>query len=185
MCWTINEQIRQGITKDTQIGHFVKIMTNDLKETCLSLCLSWAKFYVNNNNNFEISFNFWTMSTSFQTASDHRRALVLVSQLGSRINQKLFQRVFDRISKVQRIAITDNNAGASTTTTTSKPRHFHTRYLSKTYPIENNDWGDFQLHRSLLGLITVGCYSTTQELSELTRLHDATKVRKLPRTLMV
>ena len=96
----------------------------------------------------------------------------------------MFLRVFDRISKVQRIPITDSNAPASlastsTTTTTapmSKPRQFYPRYLSKTYQVENNDWGEFQLHRSLLGLITVGCYSSTQELSELARLHDATKV---------
>lgn len=112
-------------------------------------------------------------------AADHRRALVLVSPLGSRVSNKLFQRVFDRIAKVQRITIAENNQTASTTSTTlSKPRQFHTRYLSKAYPVENNDWGEFQFHRSLLGLITVGGYSTTQELSELTRLHDATKVRK-------
>lgn len=29
------------------------------------------------------------------------------------------------------------------------------RYI-KDYPVENNDWGDFQTHRRLLGLISVG-----------------------------
>ena len=112
-------------------------------------------------------------------AADHRRALVLVSPLGSRVSQKLFPRVFDRIAEIQRVTISDNTAISPTQTpvaTFPKPRHFHTRYLSKAYPVENNDWGEFQFHRSLLGLITVGGYSSTQELSELTRLHDATKV---------
>jgi hypothetical protein len=84
-------------------------------------------------------------------AADHRRALILVSPLGSRVSTKLFQRVFDRIAKVQRITVTDNNAVPMSTFTSSKPRQFHTRYLSKAYPVENNDWGEFQFHRSLLG----------------------------------
>lgn len=29
------------------------------------------------------------------------------------------------------------------------------RYV-KEYPVGNNDWGDFQTHRRLLGLITLG-----------------------------
>lgn len=45
------------------------------------------------------------------------------------------------------------------------------------HPIENNDWGDFQTHRRLLGLITVGAFDTQTELSELCRVHESLKVK--------
>ena len=39
--------------------------------------------------------------------------------------------------------------------------------------MENNEWGEFQKHRQLLGLISVGAYSSPQELEELKRLYTA------------
>lgn len=39
------------------------------------------------------------------------------------------------------------------------------RYL-KEYPVGNNDWGDFQTHRRLHGLITLGNLSTISVLHE-------------------
>lgn len=43
--------------------------------------------------------------------------------------------------------------------------------------MENNDWGDFQTHRRLLGLITVGKFDTQTELNELCRIHESLKVK--------
>ena len=43
--------------------------------------------------------------------------------------------------------------------------------------MESNGWGDFQHHRALLGLVSVGAYRTPQEHRELGRLHDTLKVR--------
>lgn len=43
--------------------------------------------------------------------------------------------------------------------------------------MENNDWGDFQTHRRLLGLITVGKFDTQSELNELCRVHESLKVK--------
>lgn len=45
------------------------------------------------------------------------------------------------------------------------------------HPVENNDWGDFQTHRRLLGLITVGKFDTQPELNELCRIHESLKVK--------
>lgn len=45
------------------------------------------------------------------------------------------------------------------------------------YPAENNEWGDFQTHRRLLGLITVGKFDAQTELNELCRVHESLKVK--------
>lgn len=50
------------------------------------------------------------------------------------------------------------------------------RYI-RDHPVENNDWGDFQTHRKLLGLITVGKFDTQTELNELCRGHESLKVK--------
>jgi trafficking protein particle complex subunit 9 len=50
------------------------------------------------------------------------------------------------------------------------------RYI-RDHPVENNDWGDFQTHRRLLGLITVGKFDTQLELNELCRVHESLKVK--------
>lgn len=55
-------------------------------------------------------------------------------------------------------------------------RDIWVRYVQD-YPIENNDWGDFQTHRRLIGLITVGKFDTQTELNELCRVHESLKVK--------
>lgn len=55
-------------------------------------------------------------------------------------------------------------------------RDIWVRYVQD-HPVENNDWGDFQTHRRLLGLITVGKYDTQSELNELCRIHESLKVK--------
>lgn len=55
-------------------------------------------------------------------------------------------------------------------------RDIWVRYV-RDHPVENNDWGDFQTHRRLLGLITVGKYDTQIELNELCRVHESLKVK--------
>lgn len=50
------------------------------------------------------------------------------------------------------------------------------RYVRE-HPVENNDWGDFQTHRRLLGLITVGKFDSQVELNELCRVHESLKVK--------
>lgn len=50
------------------------------------------------------------------------------------------------------------------------------RYIHD-YPVENNDWGDFQTHRRLLGLVSIGKFDIQTELNELCRQHESLKVR--------
>ena len=51
----------------------------------------------------------------------------------------------------------------------SQPRNLWIRFL-RAYPVENNDWGDFQTHRKALGLISIGQCNSQEELNELCRI---------------
>lgn len=62
------------------------------------------------------------------------------------LKSKSFVKVWDKIRRVNHTKVTDS-AGVT--------RQVYVRYV-KEYPVESNDWGDFQTHRRLLGLITVG-----------------------------
>lgn len=55
-------------------------------------------------------------------------------------------------------------------------REISARFVQE-YPVENNDWGDFQTHRRLLGLLTVGKSSSQIELNEVCRIHESLKVK--------
>lgn len=62
------------------------------------------------------------------------------------LKSKPFAKVWDKVRRVNHTKVTDS-AGVV--------RQVYVRYV-KEYPVESNDWGDFQTHRRLLGLITVG-----------------------------
>lgn len=49
---------------------------------------------------------------------------------------------------------------------TGQTRDIFVRYV-KEHAVENNEWGDFQTHRRLLGLITVGKFESQGELNEV------------------
>ncbi|PSN54921.1 hypothetical protein C0J52_01648 [Blattella germanica] len=107
-----------------------------------------------------------------QTAHDHAAILLLVKHVGSQLKQKNFSRVYDRLSRVNHVKVVDS-MGVT--------REVLARYI-KEYPVENNDWGDYQTHRRLLGLISVGehifsKYDGQQELNELCRVHESLKVK--------
>ena len=50
------------------------------------------------------------------------------------------------------------------------------RYV-RDHAVENNEWGDFQTHRRLLGLMTFGKFESQGELNELCRVHESLKVK--------
>ena len=56
--------------------------------------------------------------------------------------------MYDRLSRVNHVKVVDSMG---------VHRQILARYI-KEYPVENNDWGDYQTHRRLLGLISVGMY---------------------------
>ncbi|KAJ8958682.1 hypothetical protein NQ318_016407 [Aromia moschata] len=102
-----------------------------------------------------------------QYSHDHAALLVLVKHIGSQLKLKTFTKFFDRIAKTTNVKITDS---------TGQSRTILVRYV-KEYPVENNDWGDFQTHRRLLGLISLGKFDSQQELNEVCRVHESLKVK--------
>ncbi|CAH1283288.1 unnamed protein product [Diabrotica balteata] len=102
-----------------------------------------------------------------QYSHDHAALLILVKQIGNQLKPKIFTKFYERISKLTCVKITDS---------TGAVRNILLRYI-KEHPVENNDWGDFQTHRRLLGLITLGKYDSQQELNEICRVHESLKVK--------
>lgn len=103
-----------------------------------------------------------------QTAHDHAALLLLLRPIGTQIKQKTVSRLFERIIKAgSRFTVRDSSGNT---------REILARFV-KEHPVENNDWGEFQTHRRLLGLITFGKYDNQTELNELCRLHETLKVK--------
>ncbi|XP_018334201.1 protein brunelleschi [Agrilus planipennis] len=102
-----------------------------------------------------------------QLAHDHAALLVLVRQIGSQLKNKMFNKFYDRISRLNSVNITDS---------VGQVRNIYIRYV-KEHPVENNLWGDFQTHRRLLGLVTFGKYDSQQELNDICRVHEQLKVK--------
>ena len=109
----------------------------------------------------------WTDSFPWQTAHDHASGLILVRHLGSRLSSRTFSRLYERVARQNTFKIKDG---------TGNFRTIYARFV-RSYPVENNDWGDFQTHRRVLGLICVGECSSTQEVSELCRIHESLRAK--------
>ncbi|XP_052893133.1 protein brunelleschi isoform X2 [Anopheles moucheti] len=97
----------------------------------------------------------------------HGCLLILVRGIGSSKPRSL-QRIFERVQRVNNVKIPADSKGIA--------RDIWVRYI-RDHPVENNDWGDFQTHRRLLGLITVGKFEAQSELNELCRVHESLKVK--------
>ncbi|XP_064652113.1 trafficking protein particle complex subunit 9-like isoform X2 [Lineus longissimus] len=97
-----------------------------------------------------------------QKVEDHQALLILVRQIGSKTKNKAFNRVYDRLTRVQCIRIPDQQ------------RVIWLRYR-KSYPPENNEWGDFQAHRKVFGMVCVG---RCEELSDLEALQRSFEYQK-------
>ncbi|XP_049709955.1 trafficking protein particle complex subunit 9 isoform X2 [Elephas maximus indicus] len=81
-----------------------------------------------------------------QCAEDHQTLLVVVQPVGI-VSEENFFRIYRRISSVSHISVRDSQ------------RVLYIRYRHH-YPPENNEWGDFQTHRKVVGLITItDCFS--------------------------
>ncbi|XP_034834345.1 protein brunelleschi [Maniola hyperantus] len=100
-----------------------------------------------------------------QHAQHHACLLVLVKGIGGVL--KNFNKLWERIQRINNVKVTDSSG---------QVRDIWVRYVRE-YPVENNDWGDFQTHRRLLGLITVSKFSNQVELNEVCRVHESLKVK--------
>ncbi|XP_036119746.1 trafficking protein particle complex subunit 9 isoform X2 [Molossus molossus] len=76
-----------------------------------------------------------------QCAEDHQTLLVVVQPVGV-VSEENFFRIYKRISSVSQISVRDSQ------------RVLCIRYRHH-YPPENNEWGDFQTHRKVVGLVTI------------------------------
>lgn len=102
-----------------------------------------------------------------QYSHDHAALLILVRHVGSQLKTKTYNKFYEKISKFNTVKVTDS---------TGQIRTIYIRYI-KEHPVENNDWGDFQTHRRLLGLISLGKHDSQQELNEICRIHESLKVK--------
>ncbi|CRK86346.1 CLUMA_CG000135, isoform A [Clunio marinus] len=101
-----------------------------------------------------------------QTTAHHSCLLVLIRGIGPN-KPRTLQKIFERIQKVNNVKIKDSSG---------QTRDIFIRYVRE-HAVENNEWGDFQTHRRLLGLITVGKFESQGELNELCRVHESLKVK--------
>ncbi|CAH2286014.1 trafficking particle complex subunit 9 isoform X1 [Pelobates cultripes] len=85
-----------------------------------------------------------------QCAEDHQTLLVVVQSVGVIKNDKFFK-IFKRISSVSQVNVNNNQ------------RILYIRYRHQ-YPVENNEWGDFQTHRKVVGLICIAECNSPREL---------------------
>ena len=102
-----------------------------------------------------------------QSSADHAKLLVLCQAIGHQLEEAEFARVMEVVGSVQEVKVTDK---------TGAVRHIGVRYTDR-YPTENNAWGEFQAHRRVLGVVTVGACRNQIELSELCRLHEASRAK--------
>jgi len=98
-----------------------------------------------------------------QNAGDHARILILVLPACGRIKPKRFNKIFDRIARLETLNVPESS------------RCVHVRYR-KYYAIENNAWGDFQVHRRALGLIMIGNCEQEDDIQELSCQYEQMKV---------
>ncbi|XP_008849294.1 trafficking protein particle complex subunit 9 isoform X2 [Nannospalax galili] len=81
-----------------------------------------------------------------QCAEDHQTLLVVVQPVGI-VSEENFFRIYRRICAVSQLSVRDSQ------------RALFIRYRHH-YPPENNEWGDLQTHRKVVGLITItDCFS--------------------------
>ncbi|KAI8776992.1 trafficking protein particle complex subunit 9 [Biomphalaria glabrata] len=89
-----------------------------------------------------------------QTADDHQTLLVLIRHTGSQLPNQSFNHAYDKISRVDRIYVQ------------GQKRNITIKYR-KIYSSDFNSWGDFQSHRKVLGLVTIGKCSNHEEFGDL------------------
>uniref|UniRef100_A0A8D2NSV7 Trafficking protein particle complex 9 n=1 Tax=Zosterops lateralis melanops TaxID=1220523 RepID=A0A8D2NSV7_ZOSLA len=87
-----------------------------------------------------------------QCAEDHQTLLVVVQPIGI-VPEESFFRIYKRISAVSQVNVRNSQ------------RVLYIRYRHH-YPPENNEWGDFQTHRKVVGLITITECSSAKEWSQ-------------------
>lgn len=105
-------------------------------------------------NNFVIKLKWYLSHLTF----------TIITSLGPQIHPSLFNLIYERLSQLYEFKITDNKGMGF-------ERTVRLRY-KQSYSIENNDWGDFQAHRRLVGLITIARSFNDNEIESICELHN-------------
>ncbi len=84
-----------------------------------------------------------------QCAEDHQTVLVVVQPVGI-VPEDQFFKIYKRIASVSQVSIRDSQ------------RLLYIRYRHHYLP-ENNEWGDFQTHRKVVGLIAITTCGTAKD----------------------
>lgn len=87
---------------------------------------------------------------------------------GKQLKPKVISRLADRVNRAV--------SGLTLTDSSGREREVCVRFL-RDYAPDQNDWGEFQAHRKLLGLLTVAAVSSQTELNEICRQHESLKVQ--------
>nr|XP_027201589.1 trafficking protein particle complex subunit 9-like [Dermatophagoides pteronyssinus] len=98
-----------------------------------------------------------------QFSEDHQSLLIVVKPIGPQMNQQLFDLIYKNIIKLNELKILNNKINGF-------ERQIRIRY-KQSYSIDNNDWGDFQAHRKLIGLITIAQSFNKNEIESISELH--------------
>ncbi|MPC20390.1 Protein brunelleschi [Portunus trituberculatus] len=99
--------------------------------------------------------------------SSHGNLLIALSSSGSQLKSRSFHKLYERISRVGHVKVNDSNGSQRPVWVTYR----------RDYPIENNDWGDFQTHRRVLGIITIGQVGSQSDLNDICKQHESLKVK--------
>ena len=116
-----------------------------------------------------------------QLISDHRRCLILIKTLGpgtgtgtgTGVHGDALKRIGEHLlQSVTRFQLEDEALSPTPI------RSIEVRFV-KSYPVENNEWNEFQLHRGILGLVSLCGFRDHLERAEVFRLHETIKVSPL------
>lgn len=97
----------------------------------------------------------------------HQTLLVLVKQVGSQLKSRSFHKLYERISRIGHVKVSDSNGSQRPVWVTYR----------REYPVDCNDWGDFQTHRRILGIITIGQVGSQSDLNDICKQHESLKVK--------
>ncbi|KAM8882831.1 trafficking protein particle complex subunit 9 isoform 1-T1 [Synchiropus picturatus] len=98
-----------------------------------------------------------------QCAEDHQTVLVVVQPVGI-VPEDQFFKIYKRIASVSQVTIKNSQ------------RLLYIRYRHH-YLSENNEWGDFQTHRKVVGLITITTCDSSKEWPQTSeRFHGQKEV---------
>ena len=95
-----------------------------------------------------------------QRCEDHSCILILVKNISpeSSLSSKSYDKIYSKISQVNEIKISDAQG-------LGLERIVKLRFKKDDYDLDDNKWGDFQVHRKLLGIITIGKISHSPQSS--------------------